>query len=105
MQRFLRFRLDCHASLPIAAGRCAGAAHVDRAPGLSHWVCLSCNSGAVGDEKHLIFGCAAVASLRSWYASASLCTSSTDTMRSFFAQPNHMGVFHCVVDCLDFMKI
>ncbi|DBA81815.1 TPA: hypothetical protein ACH3X1_016806 [Trebouxia sp. C0004] len=30
MQRFLRFRLGCH-SLPIAAGRFAGAAHVPRA--------------------------------------------------------------------------
>ena len=24
---------------------------------------------------------------------------STDTMRSLFAQPDHMGVFHYVVDC------
>ena len=42
-------------------------------------------------------------SLRSRYAS--LFTSSTDTMRSFFAQPDHMGVFHYVIDCLDFMMI
>ncbi len=45
----------------------------------------------------------AVASLRSRYAS--LFTGSTDTMRSFFAQPDHVGVFHYVVDCLDFMMI
>ncbi len=50
MQRFLQFRLGCH-SLPVAAGRLAGAAHVDRA----HRVCLACNSGAVGDEMHLVF--------------------------------------------------
>ena len=98
MQRFLQFRLGCH-SLPIAAGRWAGAAHVDRA----HRVCLACNSGAVGDEMHLVFECAALASLRSRYAS--LFTGSTDTMRSFFAQPDHVGVFHYVVDCLDFMMI
>ena len=36
---------------------------------------------------------------------ASLFTGSTDTMRSFFAQPDHMGVFHYVVDCLDFKMI
>ncbi len=24
---------------------------------------------------------------------------------SFFAQPDHVGVFHYVVDCLDFMMI
>ncbi len=39
----------CH-SLPIAAGHCAGAAHVARA----HRMCLACNSGVVGDEMHLI---------------------------------------------------
>ena len=98
MQRFLQFRLGCH-GLPVAAGRLAGAAHIDRA----HRVCLACNSGAVGDEMHLVFECAALASLRSRYAS--LFTGSTDTMRSFFAQPDHVGVFHYVVDCLDFMMI
>ena len=36
---------------------------------------------------------------------ASLFTGSTDTMRSFFAQPDHIGVFHYVVDCLDFTMI
>ena len=96
MQRFVQFRLGCH-GLPIAAGRFAGAAHVDRA----HRVCLACNSGAVGNEKHLVFECTALASLRSRYAG--LFTGSTDTMRSFLAQPDHMGVFHYVVDCLDFM--
>ena len=41
-----------------------------------------------------------------WYElNVSLFTGSTDTMRSFFAQPDHVGVFHYVVDCLDFMMI
>ncbi len=54
MQRFLQFTcmLGCH-GLPIATGRLAGTGHVDRA----HRVCLCCNSGAVGDEKHLVFEC------------------------------------------------
>jgi len=100
MQRFLQFRLGCNChSLPVAAGRLAGAAHVDRA----HRVCLACNSGAVGDEKHLVLECTALASLRSRYAS--LFTGSTDAMRSFFAQPDHIGVFHYVADCLDFIMI
>ncbi|DBA76095.1 TPA: hypothetical protein ACH3X1_009839 [Trebouxia sp. C0004] len=98
MQRFLQFRLGCH-SLPVAAGRLAGAAHVARA----HRVCLACNSGAVGDEMHLVFECTALASLRSRYAS--LFTGTTGTMRSFFAQPDHIGVFRYVVDCLDFIMI
>ncbi len=98
MQRFLQFRLGCH-GLPVAAGRLAGAAHVGRA----HRVCLACNGGAVGDEMHLIFECTALASLRSRYAS--LFTDTAGTMRSFFAQPDHIGVFHYVIDCLDFMMI
>ena len=98
MRRFLQFRLGCH-GLPIATGRFAGTVHVDRA----HSLCLSCNAGALGDERHFIFECTALASLRSRYAD--LFTSSTDTMRSFFAQPDRMGVFHYVIDCLDCMKI
>ena len=47
--------------------------------------------GALGDETHLVFECSALASLRSRYAD--LFTSNTDIMRSFFAQPDHMGVF------------
>ncbi len=55
------------------------------------------------DDKLLIFECTALASLRSRYAS--LFTDTAGTMRSFFAQPDHVGVFHYVVDCLDFMMI
>ena len=90
MRCFLQFRLGCH-GLPIATGRFAGTAHVDRA----QRVCLSCNSGALGDERPLIFECTALAFLQSRYAG--LFTCSTDTMRSFFAQPDQMGVFHYVI--------
>ena len=77
MRRFLQFRLDCH-GLFIATGRYARAAHFDRA----QRVCSFCNSGALGDERHLIFDCAALAFLRSRYAD--LFPDSTQTMRSFF---------------------
>ena len=83
----------------MVAAQLAGPTHVDRA----HRVCLSCNSGALGDEKHLVFECPALASLRQRHAG--LFTSQTDTMRSFFAQQDHLGVFHYVIDCLDFMQI
>ena len=36
---------------------------------------------------------------------AYLFTPATDTMRSFFAQPDHLGVLNYVIDCLDFMDI
>ena len=75
MQRFLQFRLGCH-GLPVAIGRLAGAGHVDRA----NRVCLACNSGAIADEKHMIFECAAMAPLRQQHAD--LFTPQTDTMRS-----------------------
>ena len=86
MQRFLQFRLG----LPIATGRLAGAGHVDRA----NRVCLACNSGAVGDEKHMIFECTALAPLRQRHAD--LFTPPTDTMRSFFAQQDHLGVLNYI---------
>ena len=71
-------RLGCH-GLPIATGRLAGAGHVDRA----NRVCLACNSGTIGDEKHMIFKCTALAPLRQQHAD--FITPRTHTMRSFFA--------------------
>ena len=98
MQRFLQFRLGCHGLL-IATGRLAGAGHVDRA----NRVCLACNSGAIGDEKHMVFECTALAPLRQQYAD--LFTPRTETMRSFFAQQDHLGVLNYVIDCLSFMNM
>ena len=98
MQRFLQFKLGCH-GLPIATGRLAGAGRVDRA----NRVWLACNSGAIGDEKRMIFECAAIAPLRQQHAD--LFTPRTDTMRSFFAQQDHLGVLNYVIDCLNFMNI
>ena len=98
MQRLLQFRLGCH-GLPIATGRLARAGHVERADR----VCLACNSGAVGDEKHMIFECNALAPLR--HQHADLFTPRTVTMRSFFAQRNHLGGLNYVIDCLNFMNL
>ena len=85
MQRFLQFKLGCP-GLPISTGRLAGTGHVDRA----NRVCLACNSGAIGEEKHLIFECTALAPLRQQHANR--FTPRTDTMHSFFAQQDHLGV-------------
>ena len=106
MQRFLQFiiRLGCH-GLPIATGRLAGAGHVGRA----NRVCLACNSGDVGDEKHMIFEGTALAPLRQQHADLFTPRTDLDTMRSggsFFAQQNHqiLGVLNYVIDCLNFMN-
>ena len=95
MQRFSQFRLGCH-GLPIAVGRLAMLI------GLTGSACLA-TVVLFGDEKHLVFECPALASLRQRHAG--LFTSQTDTMRSFFAQQDHLGVFHYVIDCVDFMQI
>ena len=79
--------------------RLAGAGHVDRA----HRVCLSCNSGAIGGERHMSFECAALASLRQ--ERADLFTLLNDTMHSFFAQQDHLVVLNNFIDCLELMKI
>ena len=86
-------------SLKCQSNRNLFLAHIDR----TQRVCFFCNSGALGNERHFFSKCAALAFLRSRYAD--LFTGSTDTTRSFFAQPDHMGVFHYVIDCLDFVKV
>jgi len=92
MQRFLQFKLGSH-QLPIVLGRFAGGQHVARASR----VCTLGGSVAVADEIHMIFGCPALRTLRQQYAPLF----STDTMRSFFAQQDHMQVFKFVLSCLD----
>ena len=47
---------------------------------------------------HMAFECAALAPLRQQHAG--LSTPHTDTMRSFFAQQDHLGVLNYVIDCL-----
>ena len=63
---------------------------------------MRCNSGAIGDEKHMVFECTALAPLRQQHAGL---TPRTGTMRSFFAEPHYLGVLNYVIDCLNFMNI
>ena len=98
MQRFLQFRLGSH-QLPIVLGRFAGGQHVARA----NRVCTHCGSVAVADELHMIFECPALQAVRQRYAP--LFSTDTNTMRSFFAQQDHMQVFKFVLDCLDVFHI
>ena len=58
---------------------------------------------AIGYEKHMTFECTAGAPLTQKHAD--LFTPATDTIRSFFAQPDHSGVLNYVIDCLDLMNI
>jgi len=97
-QRFVQFRLGSH-QLPIVLGRFAGGQRVARASR----VCTHCGSVAVADEMHMIFECPALHTLRQQYAP--LFSIDTDTMRSFFAQRDHMQVFKFVLSWLDAFQI
>ena len=98
MQRFLQFRLASH-GLPIVTGRFSGGQRVARADR----VCHHCGGTSIADELHMVHECAALQPLRQQYAT--LFSSETDTMRSFFAQKDHMQVFNFILDCLDVLKI
>ena len=92
MQRFLQFRLGSH-NLPTVAGRFSGDQHVARTDRVcTHSVC---GGTAVADELHIIHECPVLQPLRLQYAA--LFTPDTDTMRSFFAQQDHMQVFKFVL--------
>ena len=64
--------------------------------------CTHCGGVVVADELHMTHECPVVQPFRLQYAA--LFTPDTNTMRSFFAQQDHMQVFKFVLDCLDFLK-
>ena len=66
-------------------------------------VCTHRGSVAVADELHMIFECPALQAVRQRYAP--LFSTDTNTVRSFFAQQDHMQVFKFVLDCLDVFHI
>ena len=98
MQRFLQFRLGSH-QLQIVLGCFAGGQNVARA----YRVCTHCGRMAVADGLHMIFECPALQAVRQQYAP--LFSTDTNTMRSFFAQQDHMQFFRFVLDCLDVFHI
>lgn len=91
----LQFRLASH-KLPIVTGRAQLVARADR-------VCLYCSGVATADELHMVLECVALRPLRHQYSA--LFTTSTDTVRLFFAQQDQCQVFNLVLDCLDFLNI
>ena len=94
MKKFIRFRLGCH-DLPVEVGRHTGVPRRCR-------LCLRCTLGAVGDEKHMIFECPAVAALRVQYAH--LFAASIQDMRQFMWQDDRVGVVRFVLQALQLMR-
>ncbi len=93
MNKFIRFRLGCH-DLPVEVGRYAGVPRHSR-------LCLRCTLGAVGEEKHMVFECPAVAALRVQYAH--LFGAVIQDMQQFMWQDDRVGVVRFVLQALQLM--
>ena len=90
LQRFIRFRTGCH-GLPRDTGSWARTPRSTR-------LCQLCSLGALGDEKHMVFECPALASLRTTYQHLFVCA---PTMRQFMWQRDIVGVAKFIDSCLE----
>lgn len=91
--------------MQIVLGRFAGGEHVAGAIRLYRY----CDGVAVVDAMHMICECSTLHTLESAYtnldSSMLLCFTNVDTMRSFFAQQNHMQVSEFVASWLAFSQV
>ena len=94
LQRILRFRMGSHL-LPIEQGR-----HL-RLP-RHRRVCRLCHTGALGDERHMLLECPALADLRDEY-SPSVAKCSGVMARLVWAR-NQPMVSRYIIACLDRMS-
>ena len=92
LRLLMRFRMGCHA-LPVETGRHHNIPRSSR-------VCTHCTTGSVGDERHLLFECPALQSIRDEYAS--LMADSRDCMRLLMWHKDQMRVFKYVRTCLNY---
>ena len=92
LRRYLWFRLSC-SEIPVVLGRRTGVPRGQRA-------CRLCGSGAVGDERHMVFECPALQQIRDEFEHL---FSSGVTMRAFMNQTDQRAVISFVVTCLDIM--
>jgi len=68
-------------------------------------VCTHCGGDAVTDEMHMNFKCSALHAFRHHYAPWFATNTDTNSMRSFFAQQDHMQLFKFVLSCLDVFQV
>ena len=94
LHKLLRLRMGAH-MLPIEQGR-----HV-RLP-RSRRVCRLCRAGALGDERHMLLECSALAGLRQQY-SALMSECSGVMARLVWAQDQPL-VCRYLIACLDKMS-
>ncbi len=94
LHRILRFRMGSH-HLPVEEGRHFNLPRASR-------VCNLCNTGALGDERHMLLECPALADLRLQFSSLLLSCSSV-MRRLLWAKDQH-EVCRYIIACLDRMS-
>ena len=94
LHRILRFRMGSH-HLPVEEGRHFNLPRASR-------VCNLCNTDALGDERHMLPECPALADLRLQFSSLLLPCSSV-MRRLLWAKDRH-EVCRCIIACLDRMS-
>ena len=90
----LWFRMGSH-HLPFEEGRPFNLPRASR-------VCNMCNTGALGDERHVLLECPALADLSLQFSSL-LLSCSTVMWRRLWAKDPH-EVCRCIIACLDRMS-
>ena len=94
LHRILRFRMGSH-HLPVEKGRHFNLPRASR-------VCNLCNTGALGDERHMLLECPALADPRLQFSSVFLSCSSV-MRRLLWAKDQH-EVCRYIIACLDRMS-
>ena len=89
MRVLLRLRMGAH-SPPVVLGRRTGAPRPQR-------LCQRCDQHAVGDQRHMVFECAALQCVRDEYAA--LTVHGACTMQQFMWQVDLTGVAYFIKDC------
>ena len=92
--QILRFRMGSH-HLPIEEGRHLYQPRVSR-------VCNLCNTGALGDERHILHECPALAALRLQFSSLLLSCSSIMSRLLWAKDPHEVSRY--IIACLDRMS-
>ena len=91
---FMRFMLGSH-RLAVNEGRWQDGGyrpHADR-------ICRRCAMHSVDDEQHLVFECPQLQYIRDVWPEL-FSRRASQSMKSFFGQRNHCGVFSFVIRCL-----
>ena len=94
LHRILRFRMGSH-HLPVEEGRHFNLPRASR-------VCNLCNTDALGDERHMLLECPALAALRLQFSSLLLPCSGV-MRRLLWAKDQH-EVCRYIIACLDRMS-